>query len=101
MALFIHKADVDGQTGMLRLKVQAHSADGSRGPIEHIAIYPQALANILGGDLSPEAVRAALHRWMKPRHAELHARKEMIKVVSEAAQALNSVVVQFTEEEAD
>jgi hypothetical protein len=100
LALRVHRSDVDGQTGMLRLKVQAEEKDPAtgavtRGPVEHIAIYPQALANILGTDRSPAAITAALRHWMAPRHAEMLQRKQMIDAVSRATSTLNNVTVEF------
>jgi hypothetical protein len=100
MALRIHKSDVDGQTGMLRLKVQAEEkdADGrvTRGPVETIAIFPQALANVIGANnKTPAEVTRALRAWMQPRHAEMLQRKHMIEAVSATAAQMNNVLVEF------
>lgn len=97
MALIVHKSDVDGQTGMVRFRVQAetpHHVTGevTRGPVEHISIFPQALANLLGEDHSPAAVRTKLRQWMEPRHREMCMRKKMIEAVSAAAIDLPSKV---------
>lgn len=106
MSLLIHKSDVDGKTGQLRFRVQAcekHPETGilTYGPVEHIAIYPRALTNILGGSIlaaSPDDIRAALNRWMEQHHTRMIEQKRHVERVSAVAQEMRGQTVEFGEE---
>jgi hypothetical protein len=100
MSLVIHRQDVDGKTGMTRFHVQVEEKDAegkvTRGPVEHIAIYPQALKNIVGpGAKTPGEIKEALRRWMEPRHREMLMRKRHIEQVSQVAAELAGTTLEF------
>src|ERR1700678_503155 len=100
MALVILRQDVDGTTGMTRFRVcvEEKHADGTttRGPVEIIAIFPQALKNIVGpGAKTDGEIEAALRAWMAPRHAEGLVRKRHIEQVSGVAAKLAGKTLEF------
>lgn len=101
MSLLIHRPDVNGQTGQIRFKVQVterHPETGvvSRGPVETIAIYPRALANIIGGaEMTPDTIRAALRKWMEPRHSEMLLRKRTIEMTTAVVTDLTGKTLEF------
>lgn len=102
MALVIHKpgADVDGKTGMTRFRVHvedAHPVTGkiTQGPMETIALYPQALLNLTGKDPTPETAEKALREWMAARYAELRIRKHHLETVSTVVAKLAGQTLEF------
>jgi hypothetical protein len=86
---------------MTRFRVQAESphhltGEVTQGPVEHISIFPQALANILGPEPhTPEKIHAALREWMAPRHQEMLVRKRHIEAVSGVSAELEGQKLEF------
>jgi hypothetical protein len=100
MSLVILRQDTDGQTGMTRFRVQVEEKDAAgkvtRGPVETLSIFPQALKNIVGpGAKTDGEITDALHAWMKPRHSEMLVRKRHIEQVSAVAAKLAGKTLEF------